>query len=259
MRVSPAKNTPMTTHLQIGIVGNFNRAFHSHWATDAALFHAASRLGFTVEPRWVPTESLDGADIEGRLEGFDGLWGSTGSPYASFTGMLRGIEFARRRDFPYLGTCGGFQYALIEFTRNVLGLSDADTAENNSGSQNIVITPIACALPGTLPGRPKMSSDDAVYPVAGTLIDQLCRTRELGGEYFCNFETNHEFVPRWEAAGLRIAARGSHGEMRAFDLPGKRFFLATLFQPQVSSSAQQPHPIVEGYLRACAGCRVVGP
>jgi CTP synthase (UTP-ammonia lyase) len=242
----------MATHLQIGVVGDFNRASHSHWATDAALYHAASRLGFTVEPRWVPTESLDGPELEGQLAKVDGIWGSTGSPYASFTGMLRGIEFARRRDFPYLGTCGGFQYALIEFTRNVLGLSDADTAENNSGSNNIVITPVVCALPGTQRGRPKMFGEDVVYPAAGTLVDQLCRTRELRGEYFCNFETNPEFVPRWEAAGLRIAARGSQGEMRAFDLPEKRFFLATLFQPQVSSSAQHPHPIVEGYLRACA-------
>lgn len=246
----------MATHLRIGIMGNFNRGFHSHWATDAALFHAASRLGFTIEPRWVPTESLDGLEIEGRLEGFDGLWGATGSPYTSLTGMLRGIEFARRRDFPYLGTCGGFQYALIEFTRNVLGLPDADTAENNSGSGNIVITPVACALPGTLPGKPKMSGEDAVYPVAGTLVDQLCGTRELRGEYFCNFETNAAFLPRWEAAGLRIAARGPRKEMRAFDLPEKRFFLATLFQPQLSSSAQQPHPIIEGYLRACAGRQV---
>jgi CTP synthase (UTP-ammonia lyase) len=242
----------MATHLQIGILGNFNRAFHSHWATEAALYHAAARLGFRVEPRWVPTESLDGPETEGHLEGFAGLLGSPGSPYASFTGMLRGIEFARRRDLPFLGTCGGFQYALIEFTRNVLGLTDADTAENNSGSRNIVTTPAACALPGAVPGRPKMSGVDAVYPVAGTLVDQLCGTRELRGEYFCNFETNAEFVPRWEAAGLRIAARGPQGEIRAFDLPGKRFFLATLFQPQLSSSVQHPHPIIDGYLRACA-------
>jgi CTP synthase (UTP-ammonia lyase) len=166
--------------------------------------------------------------------------------------MLRGIEFARRRDFPYLGTCGGFQYALIEFTRNVLNLPDADTAENNSESRNIVITPVACPLPGRPAGVPKMWGGDAVRPVAGTLLDKLCESRELGGEYFCNFETNSEFVPRSEAAGLRVAARGPQDEMRAFDLPGKRFFLATLFQPQLSSSSEQPHKIVEGFLSACA-------
>lgn len=242
----------MADPLRIGVVGDFNPGFHSHWATEAALFHAAARLGLAVMPRWVPTDSLDGPDTEKRLESFDGLWGSPGSPYASLSGMLRGIEFARRRDFPFLGTCGGFQYALIEFTRNVLGLRDADTAENNSGSRIVVISPVACALPGRLSGGPKMSGGDTVRPVAGTLVDQLCQSKELQGEYFCNFETNSDFVPRWEAAGLRVAARGPQGEMRAFDLPVKKFFLATLFQPQLSSSGEQPHKIVEGYLRACA-------
>ena len=60
---------------------------------------------------------------------------------------------------------------------------------------------------------------------------------------------------RWEEAGLRVAARGPRNEMRAFDLPGKRFFLATLFQPQLSSTGEQPHPLVLGYLRACAEFR----
>jgi CTP synthase (UTP-ammonia lyase) len=67
------------------------------------------------------------------LESFDGIWAAPGSPYKSFDGMLKGIEFARTRDWPFLGTCGGFQYALIECARNVLGIKDADSAENNSG------------------------------------------------------------------------------------------------------------------------------
>ena len=242
----------MADPLRIGIVGDFDRAKHSHWATEAAIFHAAATLGLAVKTYWVPTESLDRPGGEKSLESFDGIWAAPGSPYASFSGMLRGIEFARCRDFPYLGTCGGFQYALIEFTRNVLGFQDADTAENNLGSKTIVITPVGCPLPGGPPGGPKMSGGDIVYPVAGTLLDRLCGSAPLLGEFFCNFETNKEFVPRWEAAGLRVAARGQHGEMRAFDLPEKKFFLATLFQPQLSSSAEKPHRIVEGYLTACS-------
>ena len=71
--------------------------------------------------------------------------------------MLKGIEFARRRDWPLLATCGGFQYALIEFARNVVGIADADTAENNSGSKNIVIYPVACAVPNRKKDAPKLS------------------------------------------------------------------------------------------------------
>jgi CTP synthase (UTP-ammonia lyase) len=253
----------MRQALRIALLGDFDPQKHSHWATEAALFHAASWLSFDVEPRWFPTEALESRDAQDFLAHFDGLWGAPGSPFRSATGMLHGIEFARRRDLPYLGTCAGFQYALIEFTRNVLGLGDADTAENNSDSKNIVITPVACPLPQLMPAAgkalgkegPKMHGEDAVHAVKGTLVHELCRSDALQGQYFCNFETNPEYVSRWEAAGLRVAARGPHNEMRAFDLPDKRFFLATLFQPQLSSRGEQPHPLVLGYLRACAEFR----
>jgi CTP synthase (UTP-ammonia lyase) len=245
----------MKQAVRIALLGDFDPQSHTHWATEAALFHAASWLGFDAEPRWFPTEILESPDAQDRLAHFDGVWAVPGSPYRSFNGMLRGIEFARRRDLPYLGTCGGFQYALIEFSRNVLGLRDADTAENNSNSANIVITPVACPLPARKPGGPKMQGGDTVLPVKGTLVHELCRSDAVQAEFFCNFETNPEYVPRWEAAGLRVAARGPRDEMRAFDLPGQRFFLATLFQPQLSSRPEQPHPIVLGYLRSCAEFR----
>src|SRR5579863_10275098 len=133
--------------VRIGILGDFNTEFLSHHATNDALQHAARKLGITVESEWVPTAAILEADGVKRLEAFDGLWASPGSPYKSFDGMLRGIQFARTRDWPFLGTCGGFQYAFLEFARNVLGISDADSAENNSGSKNIVIYPVACAVP----------------------------------------------------------------------------------------------------------------
>jgi CTP synthase (UTP-ammonia lyase) len=114
--------------VRIGILGDFNPKFRSHPATTEALQHAAHKLDLKLESEWIPTPSLTTPGAEKILESFDGLWASPGSPYKSFDGMLKGIEFARRRDWPFLGTCGGFQYALIEFARNVLGIKDADSA-----------------------------------------------------------------------------------------------------------------------------------
>jgi len=236
--------TLRTVH--IGIVGDFDRSKHSHWATEAALFHAAPRLALTVVPVWIPTTSLD-QDIRGLAE-FDGIWGAPGSPIRSLRGMLRGIEHARKSNVPYLGTCAGFQYALVEFTRNVLGVENANSAENDPDGESIVITPVYCEVPGK---SPRLHGEGVVRPVPGSLFEKLCGCGELRGEFFCSFETNEAFVPRWEAAGLRVAAKGVNGEMRALELPSNRFFLATLFQPQLSSSARSPHPLVEGFLRAC--------
>src|SRR5688572_25714111 len=91
--------------LRIGIVGDRDRAKHSHWATEAALFHAAARTSIAVEPRWISTPSVAHSDGLQQLAECDGIWGAPGSPFASMDGMLRAIEFARERDVPYLGTC----------------------------------------------------------------------------------------------------------------------------------------------------------
>jgi CTP synthase (UTP-ammonia lyase) len=244
----------MARALQIGIVGDFERTRFSHWATEAALYHAAARLERAIEPRWWGTAQLAAQGAAECLRGLDGIWGAPGSPYVDAGGMLAALRFVRESGLPYLGTCAGFQYALIELTRNVLGLADADSAENAASSKHIVITPVSCPLPDHRPGT-KLGGADAVVPVAGTLLAELCSERPLLGEYNCNFETNPEYVPRWVAAGLCIEARDARGELRAFSWPASRFFLATLFQPQLSSRAQAPHPIVSGFLRACAQTR----
>ena len=90
--------------IQVGILGDFDPEFRSHHATNAALQHAAAKLGLRAESDWLPTPSLVGPAGERSMARYDGLWASPGSPYKSFEGMLRGIEFARTRNWPFVGT-----------------------------------------------------------------------------------------------------------------------------------------------------------
>ena len=147
----------MTDLLRIGILGDFNPEFRSHHATNDSIQHAAQKLQLKVESDWLPTPSLLEPGAPAILDSFDGLFASAGSPYKSFDGMLKGIEFARVHDRPFLGTCGGFQYTLIECARNVLGVRDATTAEEDPNAKNIVIYPVACAVPNRHPNAPKLS------------------------------------------------------------------------------------------------------
>jgi CTP synthase (UTP-ammonia lyase) len=239
--------------IRIGIIGDFNPEFRSHHATNESLQHAAVKLGAQVESEWIPTPSLTGPDAEKILENFDGLWASPGSPYKSMDGMLRGIQFARERDWPFLGTCGGFQYTLIECVRNVLGIKDADSAENNSGSKNIIIYPVACALPDRADGAPKLSGvvpEIRIRP--GSYLQTFYMKDTVAEEFFCNFEINPDY--EWTAieAGFPVVARGPQGEIRAIESPTHRFFIATLYQPQLSSKPGQPHPLVIAFVQAAA-------
>jgi len=94
----------VATALRIGVIGDFEPAYHSHFATNAALYDAATALKVPLEIRWIPTPNLENAQAERVLKRSDGLVASPGSPYRSFDGMLRGIEFARTRGWPFVGT-----------------------------------------------------------------------------------------------------------------------------------------------------------
>jgi CTP synthase (UTP-ammonia lyase) len=241
--------------VRIGILGDFNPEFRSHHATNDSLQHAARKLAMKVEFEWVPTPSVGSDGAEKILERFDGLWASPGSPYKSFAGMLKGIEFARRRNWPFLATCGGFQYTLIEFARNVLGIADADSAENNSGSKNIVIYPVACAVPNRKGDAPKLSgavSEIRLRP--GSCLQSFYgkKVETVTEEFFCNFEVNPDYEWSTMEAGFPVVARGPAGEIRAIESPTLLFFIATLFQPQLSSTGKKPHPLILAFVQAAA-------
>jgi CTP synthase (UTP-ammonia lyase) len=239
--------------VHIGIFGEYDPASPTLPSVEKSIEHAAGKLKISVEAQWLPTDSLLDPDLNKKLEAFDGLWAAPGSPYKSFDGMLRGIEFARRRDWPFLGTCGGCQYALIECARNVLGIKDADSAENKSGSSNIVIYPVACAVPERKPNAPKLSGQIPEIRIRpGSYLHSFYNNDLVTEEFFCNFEVNPEFEWAIIEAGFPIVARGAQGEVRAIESPNHRFFIATLFQPQLSSKPGKPHPIIVEFLRAAA-------
>ena len=249
--------TALNDPVRIGILGDFNPEFRSHHATSDSIQHAALKLAIEVESTWLPTPSLIEPGADAVLDSYDGLWASPGSPYKSFDGMLKGVEFARVHDRPFLGTCGGFQYALIECARNVIGIRDATTAEEDPNAKNIIIYPVSCALPNRKKGAPKLSGIGPEIRLApGSYLAACYGDKEvIKEEFFCNFEVNPEF--EWTAmeAGFPVVARGPQGECRAIESPAHEFYIATLFQPQLTSRKDHPHPLVLAFVQAVADFR----
>jgi CTP synthase (UTP-ammonia lyase) len=106
--------------IKIGVIGDFDGR-PSHIATNEAIDHGASYLGLRQETQWIPTASLEN-DWEQCLNGFDALWCAPGSPYKSAQGAMNGIQFAREHNYPFLGTCGGFQHVVLEFAREWISI-----------------------------------------------------------------------------------------------------------------------------------------
>jgi CTP synthase (UTP-ammonia lyase) len=131
-----------------------------------------------------------------------------------------------------------------------LKIPDADSAENDSASAHQVVTPLSCALPHRREGGPRGSGDEPLKILPGTRLRSICGRVDPSEQYYCNYGVNQDYEKQFQAAGLRVSARGIFGEPRAVELPGHRFFIATLFQPQLSSRPEAPHRIWLAFLRA---------
>ena len=238
--------------LQIGILGDFNAGLRNHQATNDALRHASDAMHANVSANWIPTVSLSDTNAKELLAAQDAILAAPGSPYRSLDGMLAGIQYARSYGVPFLGTCGGFQYALIEYARHVLGWTDASTEENDAPSAHPIITPVACPVPDCGAGAPKLSGLRKLALKSGTLLARIYGRPVANEEYFCNFEVNPKYLTDFERSGLTLSAFGERGEMRGLEIREHPFFVATLFQPQLGSLEGAPHPLITAFVQAAA-------
>jgi CTP synthase (UTP-ammonia lyase) len=232
----------MNSTIRIGIIGDYRPENASHVATNAALEHAAEALGLRVRSEWLPTDSLN-AHVSALRE-FDGLLCSPGSPYASMEGALAAIRYARENKRAFLGTCGGFQHAVIEFARNVLDVREAEHEETSPGASTLFISRLSCSL---------VDKTDRIKVKPGTQLGSIFGREEAVEQFWCSFGVNPKYAERLEAGGLRVSATDDGGgNIRAVELPSHRFFLGTLFIPQLSSTATKPHPVMLAFVNAAS-------
>ena len=230
----------MEARARIGLIGDYDATVAAHQAIPRALRLAEEALDLAVAFEWVPTaEILDPS----RVAGFDGLWCVPASPYRSTEGALSAIRFAREEGRPFLGTCGGFQHAVIEYARNVLGWADAEHAETAPAAIRPVIAPLACAL---------VEATDAVEFRPGSRIAAAYGCMRSTEGYRCRYGLNPAFRATLVSGPLRVGAHDADGEIRAVELEGHPFFLATLFQPERAALKGQLPPLVAAFARASA-------
>ena len=236
----------MAETIRIALVGDYSAGVPAHVAIPKALALAAAAVGAEVEAAWLPTDGIDTEDHE-ALRAFDGIWCVPASPYRSMEGALHAIRTAREEGIPFLGTCGGFQHALIEYARNVLRMVDADHAESNPDAATAIVAPLACAL---------VEARGTIHLTAGSRLAAIYGTRSAVEGYRCSYGLNPEYRARLNDGRLHVAAVDDDGEVRAVELDGHPFFFATLFQPERSALAgEDAHPLITAFVRAAAEAR----
>jgi CTP synthase (UTP-ammonia lyase) len=233
----------MAEPVRIALIGDFDPAVTAHRAIPMALQLSARRLGVPVAPEWIHTSTIDPAAPQ--LSGYTGVWCVPASPYANMAGALGAIRFARETPRPFLGTCGGFQHAVLEYTRNVLGHAAADHGETAPDAAMPVIARLACSL---------VEKGGEVFFPTGSRLRGIYGADRAQEQYHCNYGLNPAYSDLFAApSGLRVAATDAGGEVRALELAGHPFFVATLFQPERSSLRGVEHPLITGFVTAASG------
>jgi CTP synthase (UTP-ammonia lyase) len=228
----------------LALVGDFDPQVTAHRAIPRALELACAAANRDLTWQWLATRDVRHAARD--LKKFSAVWLVPASPYENMAGALAAVRFARETRRPFLGTCGGFQHALIEFARHVAGLSAADHAETNPLGDTLVVAPLTCSLVEKS-GALRFAPDSILRAAYG---------RETAHEgYHCNYGFNAAHRGALEHAGLHFTAFDENGEVRAAELPTSThpFFVGTLFQPERAALREEVPPLVAAFVRAIHG------
>lgn len=217
----------------IGLLGDLDMSNSTHRELKAAV----DRFPDDFEPRWIATD-----DCEAReLDGLDGLWVFPGSPYRDDDAVLAAIESALDAKVPFLGTCSGFQYAVLVLARRA-GIAGAAHAEMDPAADRPVLAPLACSLIG---------EERQVRCVPGTRLEELLGDAPFTGFHRCGYGLDDSFVPTLTDSGMTVSATAPDAGVEAIEVPAHPFFHATLFQPQVGSMAGRSlNPLILAFLEA---------
>jgi CTP synthase (UTP-ammonia lyase) len=223
---------------RIALIGDYNPSVKAHQAIPHALA-LASDGNIDCHCEWVHTTTLTG-DSSDRLADYDGVWCVPASPYGNTRGALNAIRFARESGRAFLGTCGGFQHAIMEYAEAVWGVAAAH-AETDTNAIDPIIAPLTCSL---------VEQSGELYFAPRSRLASIYGTGSATEEYHCRYGVNPGYVERLTAGPLRIAARDTAGDVRGIELDGHPFFIGTLFQPERSALSGRKHPLIRAFVVA---------
>lgn len=230
----------MEKSIRIGIIGDFDSDRISHVATNDALEHCTNILAIDLETTWVSTSSVDTPRKLEILKNFSGIWFGPGD-IDNVNGALSSVQYCRENGIPFLGTCSGFQFSLLEYAVNVVNIEGATHEEIDPDSDTALISRLSSSLAG---------KSETLDLVSGSKIQKIYGKQKTEEKYRCNYGLNEKYTDTLCKGGLKYTAFDEKKSVRGFELDNHRFFISTLFLPQLSSSKKKPNPLVMAFTKS---------
>jgi len=235
----------------IGIVGKYVGYQDSYKSLNEALVHGSIAHNLKLNKLWVEAEDLEGQDREAHLQQLDGILVPGGFGQRGTLGMVRAVEFARERKVPYFGICLGMQCAVIEFARNLCGLTDADSSEFDPSTPHRVIYKLR-ELRGIdeLGGTMRLGSWTARLK-PGSFAHQAYGQLEISERHRHRYEFNREFEEILISKGLDLVGVTPDGTyVEIVEIRDHPWFLGCQFHPEFKSMPLEPHPLFKAFIGA---------
>ena len=244
---------PVRGSVRIAVVGKYTELVDSYKSVQEALIHGGIANNVGVEIDWLSSEQFEHDTGAERLQAYDGLLIPGGFGPRGIEGMLSAVSWARAHDLPFFGICLGLQCAVIEFARNVVGLSGSDSSEFSEESPD----PVICLMDSqrnvtTKGGTMRLGA----YPA---LLRESSRTAaiygalEISERHRHRFEVNNAYRERFEAGGMAVSGTSPDGKLvEAIEIASLSWFVACQFHPELKSRPMAPAPLFASFIEAAA-------
>jgi CTP synthase (UTP-ammonia lyase) len=224
---------------RIAILGDFNPVYSTHHALNDSIRQTIKRFDEDIQFDWISTDIFNFETAFNQL--YCGLWIAPGSPYKDMKNVLDTITYVRQNNIPTFGNCGGFQHMVIEYARNVCGIASADHEETNPESTDLLISKLSCSL--------TEQEEQLTINSKNSILFGIVKKEKLLGKYFCSYGINEKYLEILKDNGLKTTAISEEGQVRAFEIEDHPFFLGTLFQPALTSTIDEPDPLILEFVR----------
>jgi CTP synthase len=237
-------------HVKIGLVGKYIELKDAYKSIVEAFNHAGAENECRVELKWIHSESISAENVAQKLEGLNGIMVAPGFGERGIEGKIQSVKYARENKVPFLGICLGMQCAVIEFSRNVLGLTEAHTTEIAATSQPVIDL---------------MDEQKTIVEKGGTMRlgaykcsiaeDSLARTiygkSEITERHRHRYEFNNKYLDAIQQAGMRATGiNPDTGLVEIVEVTDHPWFVGVQFHPEYKSTVAEPHPLFVHFVRA---------
>ena len=264
-QVVAAKSNPDLS-VTIAMVGKYVNLRDSYISLSEALMHAGLRTRTRVNLNFIESQDLErhGGD---QLDGVDAILVPGGFGERGIEGKIEAVRHARIHGIPYLGICLGMQLAIVEFARNVAGLTGAHSTEFHRGGPHPVIALISewQDLKGTVESRDEKSDLGGTMRLGaqevrishGSLAHAVYGLDVIRERHRHRYEFNNRYLQKMMNAGLRFSGFSRDGLVEIIELPGHPFFIASQYHPEFRSTPRDGHPLFTGFIRAARDFRAM--